>query len=816
MGLLCQVGRGIICGSMPAPLSQRVMSNLGWALHSVRTHARAAALLLVACGVLPLEARAETSGQDGNLLAGLTPIARQGVTSPARLTDGRAADEGAFWLTDLTTRFRSKDAFATFDLGTPSPIRCAYLQGDNNDVYEVSGSMNGDDYFPLFVAPAVNAVGLRDRTLKLSATAQFVRIRAYGGDGSYSLSELALYKTCPEPWPPEVHRVEGTALADTVKTRVHWVAVAGVLFVLFFLAGRPRGQMILAGAGLGVLVAVVAQDLFTLYPFFGQEPLIRATVAVVAGSLAIREFLLPNLPTLDKRASGALLGILAALSVGCYYHFGAAQFWHAKEGRNTYVHSYDMRHYFPVGKYFSELSFDGLYAASFAAFLDLRDAPFEQYGDQRFRDLRESKVKSATEMRSHVEDVRRRFSDERWAAFKADILTFVEIMGDRAFLDNMNDHGGNATPVWLLSASPVLRLVPATEITLVLLGLFDPVLLAVMFFFVGRVFGWRVMGYVLVLFGATDFYQFGSNLMGSMLRQDWLVALGLGACAFKRDRFALSGALFAYAGLIRAFPAMATFFVVLPALWWLAGERLRRKAMPAWAEIRAAERPTIRAAAGALACVVLLFSLSAVVFGPRAWIAWGEKISIHASDVSVNNIGLRNVMAYDPDATARKLTESGTPNPWGVWENNFFENLRRRAPAHGLAMAAFVVLVVLACRRRSPESAALIGLTTIPFCFYPSNYYLHLIFLLPLAISAKQSPRRFGEWVAILCALCVGQYATYDWAHGWTDEFFNYQSFLLIAAFVAMVWPLAREGWSKTLASGTPSSETDVSAGAKT
>ncbi|MDX2020641.1 MAG: discoidin domain-containing protein [Deltaproteobacteria bacterium] len=757
--------------------------------------ARVLASLLALWLGLMVTASAQADEGVKSLLVGKTPVASSGISDATALTDQRLSTEGDFWLTDVTTRFRDKNAYAIYDLGGPQPIRCVFLQGDNNDFYQIDGSINGDHFFPMFVGPPAMGPGMRTRVAKIVATARFVRVWAHGGDGSYALSEVGLLNACPNPWPQEFHRVDGIPLDQSVKVRLGWVAVAALAFVVL-LMGRAKPMVTVAGAAVVLLLAgATAKTLQGLYPFFDQETMIRGLVAAVAAALVAREVLVPQLGNINRAAANVLLGVLAFLAVGCYYHFGAAQFWYAKEGRRTYVHSYDMRHYFPTAKYFHELKFDGLYAASFAAYLEVRNQPFESLGNLHFRDLRESKVRRAMEMRDHIEEVRGRFDNVRWSTFKDDIRLFIDIMGDGAFLENMNDHGGNATPVWLLGAGAILHSMPATEMNLILVGLLDPLALAFMFFCVGRAFGWRTLGYVLVLFGATDFYQFGSNLMGSMLRQDWLVMLGLGACAFKKQRHMLGGALFAYGGLLRAFPALAAIFMLVPTVWWVIDFVRIRKKWPSWSAFKAAERSALAAFAGAAACVVVLLSLSVAVHGPSSWAAWANKISIHENDISVNNIGLRNVMAFDPSATGQKLAAAGVPNPWGQWEQNFRANLERRAPVRFGLMLAFVGCVFVAGRRRSPESAGLISLTLVPVLFYPSNYYLHLIFLLPLALTGIDDLRRQAQWIFTLCLLCVGQFATYGWTRGQSDLFFTYQSIMLLIAFAAMLVPLARDAW---------------------
>lgn len=752
------------------------------------------AVSLAALALLPSRAWAQAAPT--SLLANKTPVAARGVAGAERLTDGRLAPEGDFWLTTQTARLRDKDAYAIFDLGGVQPIRCAFLQGDDNDTYDVSGSVNGDNFFPMFVAPPVGRSGLRLRTLKLVATARFIRLQARGGDGAYAVSELGIFDACPETWPPEFTRVQGAPVAQSFESKLTWFTLTGLAFILMFL-GRARLWLTLAAACIPfALAGAMVPDVVRLFPLVDHEPLIRASVAALAGALAAREFLLGKLDRVGARVAAAVLALLSMLALGCYYHFGAPQGWHAKEARRTYVHTHDLRHYFPLAKYFPELGFDGLYAASFLAQLEIRNLPFEELDGQTFRDLRVSAIKPAGEMKPHIEEVRKRFSAERWASFKRDIRTFVDIMGPQPFLDNMHDHGGNATPVWLLAASAIVHDLAATERNLALLGLFDVALLALLFFVVGRVFGWKVMGYVIVVFGATDFYMFGSNLAGSLLRQDWLVALGLGACAMRRNRGVLAGLLFAYAALIRAFPAVATAFITVPALWWLVDHLREHKRLPRWSAFRQHDRLTLRAIGGAAACVFGFVTLTLLLFGASAWSQWLQKISIHVGDVGVNNVGLTNLLGFDPSSTVQKLAAAGHAHPWAAWEESFRETLGRRRPLGYIVAAAQVLLALFACRGRRPESAALLGLTTLPFLTAVSNYYMHLIFLLPLAVPAQDTPRRFGQWLVLLSALCLGQWATYSWARGWIDVFFTYQSALLLVTFVLLLVPLARDAYT--------------------
>jgi len=117
--------------------------------------------------------------------------------------------------------------------------------------------------------------------------------------------------------------------------------------------------------------------------------------------------------------------------------------------------------------------------------------------------------------------VRARFSPERWQDFKRDMKYFADTMGEADYLASLQEHGGDATPAWILPAYLLFSHLPAKEWTLTATGLIDPVLILLLFFVIARTFGLRVMLYLVVLWGTSDFYTFGTNLMGATLRQDW-------------------------------------------------------------------------------------------------------------------------------------------------------------------------------------------------------------------------------------------------------------------------------------------------------
>lgn len=759
-------------------------------------------LSLAACGGTAVRPLA------GNLLQEAHAREAIGITHPARLTDGLAAVEGDFWETRLASRLVSTRSQITFDLGAEQPLACALVQGDNNDTYSLAGSTDGRTFTVLWNAPPVSGAGMRLRQGELAGTARYLRLSASGGDFLYAATELAVFSTCPAAWPNvDLARAEGTPSHQAAHDSLVLLAIAGTAFLLLHRREGPRWIDLLAVVPIAAaLHAAVA--LAEIYPFpnTDEESLVRAVVAALAAVLVVKETFLPERFAPKPAVARATLGVLALAALGCYYHFGAAQFLDVAKGRPSIVHTWDMRNYFPTVKYFEELRYDGVYLASLAAYVDVvgKGDP-ASVRNANLRDLTDNHMMTGVEAAPRLAATRARFSPERWTEFKRDMKYFIDTMGSSAYLDSMQDHGGNATPVWLLSAWLVFRDLPANEWTLGAAGLIDPLLLLLFFLVLARTFGMRVMLYTVILFGATDFYQFGSNLMGSTLRQDWLVALGLGACALQQRRPFLGGFLLAYAGLIRAFPALAALFLLVPVLLFFASEVAHRRRPWNLRALAAAQGQALRAIAGAAVAVVGLVLLTSGVFGfDAAWKGWFTKIEMHAVGPSTNNVGLRNLLSYRPADTTRLLARQQVADVWGEWDRRQVRNFQELWPLFYGINALALGLLILGVARRPLHQVTLLGLLLVPFFFYPSNYYCHFVFLLPMAVAAgtrdgpageaqEERDRLFGLVVVVLAGMSVGQY--FSLRAGGADERYTLQSALLLAGFASILLALAAEGW---------------------
>ena len=672
--------------------------------------------------VLGVVALLATASHAENVLALRPPLSGG---SPL-LTDGQAMFDGADWLSGGVTRLGANEP-VVWDLGQLTTLDGAALQGDNNDDYSLEVSADGVTWQPWWRAPPVGTPGLQTRDQRLpQVSARFIRLTASGGDGRYSVSEVEVFsgstwgsKLVYPRWLPR----------HPLDVKWAWVLVAvGALLLLTSQESSSRRVVFLSGVvALGALS--VATEAFGVSPAAPRVDFLRAVAALMAALAVGREVSpWPRAPAHRGVVMG-VLGAAAVLGLSCFLNLGWPQFFDAGKGRPTYLHHYDMRTYYPIAKYFPELRFDGVYAASTMVVAEDRGG-LDAMGDTALRDLRTHEVTTVRQARSHLEAVRARFPPARWAAFVEDMGYFRRAMGDGGFLGSMNDHGGNATPVWFLAARLLFSWSVASDVALWLGVALDAALVALAFMALFRAFGARTALVAMTLFGAMDFYQFGSNWFGAALRHDWLALWCLGVWALRRQHHVLAGALLAYSALIRAFPAMALVTLAMPVAFALV-ESLRAGTFKPRAFL-AQHRGFFQVVLGAGLATVVLVGVSTAVFGVDAWAEWLRKVGLLDRDNHVNNLSVRTW-----------VTSSR-----GGW----------------LAIVvASLGLVAMVVRRARPEVAAAWGVALVPVVFNPANYYLHSVFF--LAVLAEERPgaevSRTGRvtWLLLL-GMCVASFFT--------------------------------------------------------
>jgi hypothetical protein len=729
-------------------------------------------VLLAACFVQPPPAPSGT-----NLIAGKVPLAAVGVSRAEALTDGVAALAGDDWETDLTAQFDGREPSVTYDLGSIVPVRAIWFQGDHNDDYRFMISEDGAVFEKLWDAPRIKAGGLWDRSsAALQGVGRYLRLEPMRGDGRYAVTELSVWQDVPSSFPPEVTRRRGTSLEVMVRTAVLIFAAAAMLCMLLAHRGAPWWWL-----GACVLLPLLAgvdavQAIVRAWPVEQRQvSMVRAACAAIAAVAVLREAFSPARFPPQRAIVAACLGTSALMAVLAFYNLGQPQFWDSEQQAPTPVHLLDLRQYYGTVKYFDELGYRGLYDADVAAYIeDTPGATLDSMRDTPMRNLDTHRMSTVGEERAKIEAVKQHFSPERWQEYKEDARYFREVMGRGEYLRYMFDFGGNATPVWISMAYVLFGSFQANTTAFLLTGLLDPLLFLVTFGAIWRCFGFRTMAVVMVVFGANDFIMYGTNWSGSTLRHDWLMYIGLGACALKRQRWALGGFFLALSTLIRAFPAITLVSVAFPALWWLYERHRAAGRWPSLSEIRTEQRPTLRVLGAALLTAVLLVAVTAAQWSLPAWTDWLAKVAKLNADAHGNSVALRSLIAG--------------------WETGHAQLIQARWPLFMAVVVFFVGMVLLSCRQKPLERAAMSGLILVPILFNAANYYIHIVCFLPLLaverrdqkgeISAPVSATDAWLWV-ILLGLCVAQY--------WTvliielPLHFHLATVLLFAALTAIV-----------------------------
>ena len=719
-----------------------------------------------------------------NRLAGRPVTAAAGAEHAERIADGTLAPNGDFWNTTFTALLPTPQSSIGIDLGQELPIAAALIQADNNDHYLLEGSLDGTSFVPLWDAPPVRGAGLRVRTTDaISGRARYLRLTASGGDGAYSVAELQVFSVVPAVFP---EAPGGRNSADS-SPLTQWILLFGFACAFFLVVGchgTVRRGAVAALAPVGA-TGLLAAALNGTTPFNDQDvSLLRATVGAIGVLAVLRPFLWRRPAwVIDGRRITALLGGLAFVAMACFFNLGRAQFWDAKQRQASFIHNYDMRVYFPVAKYFHELKYDGLYLASVEAYIEnTPGASVQTLANVELRDLRNHEMRRVRDVADQIQTISQRFTPERWAEFKRDMRYFHETMG-RDYFTTLTDHGGNATPVWLTVGHLMFGHASAGNGLLFATALLDPLLILLFAFFAARTFGLRTAFVCLVVFGATDLYMFGTDWAGSTLRNDWMAAIGLGVCALKARRWYLGGALLAYAGLIRAFPAVAVLGLAVPPIWWLFDTRRTQAAWPSLRTFARVHEGTLRALAAAAAAVVIMVALSSLMLSPTAWVGWAKKAAVLTSGYHVNHVSYHSIVSTDYET-------------WEMldgWTRHF-----GRVALYALGIVGYGVLTLRAARNRPPHQAAVTALFLIPVVFYAANYYFHYVFLLPLLAGANGEERRDARIWAVLLGMCAAEYLA-TVASSLSQHFVT-ESICLLAAYLAILVMLNREPEAKPLA----------------
>ena len=222
---------------------------------------------------------------------------------------------------------------------------------------------------------------------------------------------------------------------------------------------------------------------------------IKLAIAISGCALLIWSVIVRRLgrPRMHRRLRDALLGTLAALSALCWSNF--FQFHYSQ-----YFHPSDLYHYYVGAKYFPELGYTKLYECTAAA--DIAAGLKAQVATREMRDLESNTIATTQAIIADPTRCTQHFSAARWAEYQHDIAWFRDRLSETQWTKIYVDHGYNVTPAWGIFGIAIANAVPSTGSWIIVATLLDWLLLAAMWGFVWRAFGWRPMCVALIFWSA--------------------------------------------------------------------------------------------------------------------------------------------------------------------------------------------------------------------------------------------------------------------------------------------------------------------------
>jgi hypothetical protein len=431
-------------------------------------------------------------------------------------------------------------------------------------------------------------------------------------------------------------------------------------------------------------------------------------VRIVMGCLVLLLLLAVRIPAL-KRFKGFAYGFAAFAGALAFFNF-ALQYHQWSDG---FVNRWELYHYQLGSKYFPELGYDGLYSASIRA--QQESAPEVAVG--RVRDLDSNTMVSVAEHQTKVDEVRARFSDERWQEFVADHHEYIASTPPRFWENIRHDHGYNPTPAWTFVARLFDTHIGSTPAALGFLASLDIVLMIVMLALVYRTYGFAPTCLALAIAG----FGFGWRYLfiGSFLRLDWLATSIMGICMLKRERYATAGALIGYAAAVRVFPIVLLLGPGLLALKaWSSGER------PTW---------PFRIAAGFIAILCIGFVGGSMTGrGVSAWSEFARDIQVHRETWGTNQVGMDTLFVSGPTFLMSNLNGEA---PQRRTREEVNARLGEQVVGRVLLSGSMLVLFVLAVWSSSIAEAAALGIAAI-FALTPASSYY---WIMAIAVTLRRT-----------------------------------------------------------------------------
>jgi len=489
--------------------------------------------------------------------------------------------------------------------------------------------------------------------------------------------------------------------------------------------------------------------------------ILRIVILEASAALLVMERAIDRAATRLRRRRKIASIVVAALAVYAFTDFGELR------GGGPLVHPWEQYHFFLGSKYLREVGYFDLYKATF---LVDREGPGVLGAVRATRDLHTFDVVDLERGLADAAAVRARFSDERWAELKADWQQLSR--WPMRWSDIVTDHGNSGSPAWALVALPFVELFGSSRAGQEALGLLDLLLAVALFAFLAVTFGAETTAVGTTIFCMAPFVF--NYLAGSILRWDWLFALGMAMAFWQRRRPFVAGAFLGYAIVSKLFPI---FFLVTLGVW-LAAEAWRRRRL----------RPgSFRLFGGVALSAIVFVGASAAAFGGFGiWQTYRERIAVTQQEkFYANQYSLQTVYLQAAASTPSELAR-GFLKPRVIKQSEPNVDVAQHRTGLLVVRLLLTLLILAAVVRAGSLEALAVG----PFLIYVwltvNAYYWNMLGLTALALAARQFA--LGDRLSAgLVALHVVWGAYYLYQHlnaGYAEGYFV--AVLLLATL--LVW----------------------------
>jgi hypothetical protein len=399
------------------------------------------------------------------------------------------------------------------------------------------------------------------------------------------------------------------------------------------------------------------------------------------------------------------------------------------------VHVWNQYHYYVGSKYFGELGYFDLYAATLTAdddFLAAGGAPDKSYSHVgRSRDMHSYELLPREEIVGSWD--RSVFTEERLAELGADSRWIRALTPDKKARRMLSDLGYNPAPPWVLLGKPVAELVELGGPLYPVITASDLAMVALALLALWWGFGARA-----AFIGAIWLHLAPMNLgrmSGTFFNYDWLAASAVAMACWHKDRPKLAGVALSWAAMTRVFPGLIALPVVIRTGWDLVVRRKRPEAKRLAFTI-----------AFCAACGFLFVASHGTGRGLGTWLEWKEKIVHHSATHATTGserVGLARLVRHQPD------------------DDRFWRSARRsdgfEATAHRRKQVAVVLglALLLAALWRRPDHEAMLAMLFAGWMLTTSSRYYASIWLLLFTL-----PRRSTSGVVAAVSL-LGMLVTF-------------------------------------------------------